>query len=255
MRIAVCVKQVPDTATRIRVAPNNLSIDETGVQFVLCPYDEYAVEEALKIRSAAGSGEVVLFCVGPPRATEALRTALAMGADRAVHLTELAGLDWVGTARALAAMIHAEGNFDLILTGRQTTDDDCFELGPALAELLGLPDATIVIKLEVGPLKVTAHRDIEGGRAIVELPLPAVITCTKGLNQPRYPSLPGIMKAKQKPIKVVTQGALGLTPQPQVALLELALPPPRQSGKLIKADAEQAAQELMNLLHHEAKVV
>ncbi len=200
MKIAVCIKRVPDSETRVKIAPDGKSLDEAGVKFVLNPYDEFAVEEALRRREQAGAGEVAVFSLGPAAAQETIRMALAMGADRGV-LLQVDGIpgDGLVVARALAAALK-DGGFDLVLFGKLAIDDYNHQVGPMVAELLGLPCVTAVSHLEIADGKGVAEREIEGGVEVCEFPLPAVLTVDKGLNEPRYPALKGIMAAKKKPI-------------------------------------------------------
>src|SRR5213593_2520838 len=205
MKIAVCIKRVADSETRVKTGPDGKSLDEAGVKFVLNPYDEFAVEEALKRREAAGSGEVAVFALGPAAAQETIRTALAMGADRGVLLqADRIPADGFETAKALAAELK-DGGWDLILFGKMAIDDYNHEVGPMVAELLGLPCVTSIGHLELAGdtrgMGGTAEREIEGGVEVVEFPLPAVLTTDKGLNEPRYPALKGIMAAKRKPLE------------------------------------------------------
>src|SRR6059036_3390316 len=201
MKIAVCIKRVPDSGTRVKIASDGKSLDEAGVKFILNPYDEFAVEEALRRKEQAGAGEVVIVSVGPAAAQETIRTALAMGADRGVLLqTDAIPADGFVTAQALAAELHG-GAWDLILFGKMAIDDYNQQVGPMAAELLGLPCVTAVAHLEIDGGKGIAEREIEGGVEVVEFPLPAVLTADKGLNEPRYPALKGIMAAKKKPLE------------------------------------------------------
>src|SRR5881296_3043934 len=204
MKIAVCVKRVPDSETRVKIAADGKSLDEGGVKFVLNPYDEFAVEEALRRKEAAGAGEVAVIALGPAAAQETIRTALAMGADRGVLLqADRVPADGLETAKALAAELKA-GDWDLILFGKMAIDDYNHQVGPMVAELLGLACVTAVAHLELAPGTGTAEREIEGGIEVVEFPLPAVLTTEKGLNEPRYPALKGIMAAKKKHLEVKT---------------------------------------------------
>lgn len=252
MNTVVLVKQVPDTATRIRIAGDGKEIDRTGVTMVMNPYDEFAVEEALRLRDAHG-GTVTLLTLGEAKAEEALRTALAMGADEAVRLDGVPGAP-LQAAHALAAQLK-EMAPDLILCGKQAVDDDNAQMGPLIAELLDLPQATVVVELQIDPAagRGEAKREIEGGHAHVSFSLPAVVTCQKGLNEPRYPSLPGIMKAKKKEIAVQPadlSGPAGLT------TVSMEMPKPRSQGKVItQGDPAAAAHELARLLHEDAKVI
>src|SRR3989475_8577671 len=202
MKIAVCIKRVPDSETRVKIASDGKSLDEAGVKFILNPYDEFAVEEALRRKEQAGSGEVVAIACGPGAAQETIRTALAMGADRGV-LLETARLpaDGLAVARALAAELK-DGAYDLILFGKMAIDDYNHQVAPMTAELLDLPCVTCVAHLELAGGSGNAEREVEGGLEEIEFPLPAVLSVDKGLNEPRYPALKGIMAAKKKPLEV-----------------------------------------------------
>lgn len=261
MKIAVIIKQVPDTETKVVIGEDGRSIDESNVTFVVNPYDEYALEEAIKIKESRGEGEVVVVCVGPSRATQALRTCLAMGADRAVHIKEEAAdrLDPLATARVLGASVKSLGA-DLILAGKYAVGADNQATGVMLAEVLGVPHVSVVTKLEVQDGKVVAHRQIEGAVEVHEARTPCVITAQKGLNEPRYASLKGIMAAKKKPIEERTVADLGIegdAASPLVTWERLELPPKKSAGKIINAEEDPAgaARELATLLREEAKVL
>jgi electron transfer flavoprotein beta subunit len=250
VKIAVCIKRVPDTETRIRIAADGVSIDETGVKFILNPYDEYAVEEALQRREKAGAGEVVIVTLGGESAQETIRTALAMGADRGVLLTAPAiPADGLATAKALAAELKG-GGYDLILFGKMAVDDYNHQVGPMVAELLGVPCASAVVKLQVDGGRAVAEREVEGGLEVVECALPAVFTADKGLNTPRYPALKGIMAAKKKPIEV-KPAALGLV---RATVKSLDSPPVRKEGRIV-GEGAGAVGELVRLLRQEARVI
>jgi electron transfer flavoprotein beta subunit len=258
MKIAVCVKQVPDTETRIRIAPDGKAIAENDVNWIVSPYDEYAIEEALKIKEAKG-GEVVLVSLGPDRVSSALRNGLAMGADSAVHLKDplFADLDTLGTAWALAAALKSMAP-DLILMGQQGVGGDNSQVPGLVAEILDLPQVTMAVKLEVGEAKATVEREIEGAHETWETTLPAVISAQKGLNEPRYASLKGIMAAKKKPVETKDAAALGLKPEdlkPKTRVVKLELPPSRSAVKMIAGDPDAQVKELVRLLHEEAKVL
>ncbi len=244
MKIAVCVKRVPDSETRVKIAADGKSLDEAGVKFVMNPYDEFAVEEGLR------RGEVTVLSVGPAAAQEAIRTALAMGADRGILLqTDKIPADPFETARLIAAELKT-ASWDLILFGRMAIDDYNHQVGPLVAELLGLPCVTAVSHLDIEGTKGVAEREIEGGIEVVEFPLPAVLTADKGLNEPRYPALKGIMAAKKKPldVKPVQPGAGSLE---GIALMP---PPERKEGKIV-GEGAAAVGELVRLLREEAKVL
>jgi electron transfer flavoprotein beta subunit len=259
MKIVVCMKQVPDTETRVRVAPEGNAIVETDVNWIISPYDEFAIEEALKIREARG-GEVVLVTVGPDRAQSSLRTGLAMGADSAVHVKDplLDAADPLATARALAGAIRTLGPVDLVLSGQQGVGGDNSQVPGLLAELLDLPQVTVAVKIDVQDSRATVEREIEGARETWETSLPAVISAQKGLNEPRYASLKGIMAAKKKPLQVLDAAGVGLDPAAAastVRVTALALPPERPAVKMIEGDPDAQARELVRLLHEEAKVI
>ena len=254
MKIAVCLKPVPATDTRVKIDASGKRLDPAGVSMVINPYDEFALEEALKLKEAAGSGEVVLVTVGPQSFTATIRNGLAMGADSAVLLTADAGLDALQVARALAAEIKDKG-YDLILCGKQAVDDDASQVAPMLAELLSLPCATVVAQLKLdGPVapgtKAHAHREIEGGVEEVEFALPAVVAAQKGLNEPRYPSLKGIMAAKKKTVEERPAQSGDATTE----VLSLSLPPARSSGRIV-GEGAAAVPELVRVLREEAKVI
>jgi len=250
VRIAVCIKRVPDSETRVKIAPDGKSLDETGVKFVLNPYDEFAVEEALRRREQAGAGEVVVFSLGPAAAQETIRSALAMGADRGVLLqVDRMPADGLVVARALAAELQ-DGAFDLILFGKLAIDDYNHQVGPMVAELLGLPCVTSVSRLEIADGKGVAEREIEGGIEVCEFPLPAVLTVDKGLNEPRYPALKGIMAAKKKPMEIKPT-PLGVG---DVEIVALTVPPERKEGKIV-GEGPAAVPELVRLLREEAKIL
>lgn len=250
MKIACCIKRVPDSETRVKVAADGKSLDEAGVKFILNPYDEFAVEEALRRKEKAGSGEVAVICLGPAAAQETIRTALAMGADRGVLLqTDKAPVDGFQTATAIAAELKA-GSWDLILFGKMAIDDHSQQVGPLVAELLGLPCVTAIAHLDIDGTKGVAEREVEGGIEVVEFPLPAVLTADKGLNEPRYPALKGIMAAKKKPLEVKP---VQLGPG-NVEVVALTLPPERKEGRII-GEGAAAVPELIRVLREEAKVL
>jgi electron transfer flavoprotein beta subunit len=260
MKIIVCVKQVPDTETRVKIGPSGNAVSEADVaNWIVSPYDEFAIEEALRIKEAKG-GEVVLVTAGPDRAQAALRTGLAMGADSAVHVKD-AALDAtcpLGTARALAAAVKTLAPFDLVLCGQQGVGGDHSQIPGMLAEMLDLPQVTVAVKIAVADAKATVEREIEGGRETWETPLPAVVSAQKGLNEPRYASLKGIMAAKKKPVQVVDLAALGLDAAavaPKITVSSMELPPARPAVRMIEGDPETQAKELVRLLHEEAKVI
>jgi electron transfer flavoprotein beta subunit len=245
----VCIKQVADTETRVKVAGDGKSLDPAGVTWILNPYDEFAIEQALAIREKQGAGEVVVASLGGPGVQTTLRNALAMGADRAIHLRADRAVDSLGVARALAAEI-APLKPDIVWLGRQAVDDDAAQVGPMLAELLEQPCVSVVAHFELEGQKAVVEREIEGGREVVEVTLPAVFTTDKGLNQPRYASLKGIMAAKKKTIdeKPAAPG------EPVLDVVSLELPPPRGAGRIVGQGAA-AIPDLIRALREEAKVI
>ena len=249
MKIAVCLKRVPDTVAKITIGSDGKSIDESGLKFVLNPYDEFAVEEAIALKEKAGAGETVAYSVGTDAAQETLRAALAMGIDRAVLLQNPGSPDGLEVAKALAAELGA-GGFDLILFGKLAVDDYNHQVGVMVAELLGLPCISSVAHLAIADGAIEAEREIEGGLEVVSCRLPAVLTCDKGLNNPRLPSLKGIMAAKKKPLenKPATLGA------GSIEVLSLEYPAERQAGRIVGEGAD-AVPELLRLLRSEAKVL
>ena len=249
MKIIVCIKRVPDTEARIKVAGDGTSIDTAGVKFIISPYDEFAIETALRIKEAQGSGEVIAITLGEAQAAEQLRSALAMGADRAILLKGATGIDGSATAKALAEEIRTH-NADLVLCGMKAVDDDQQQVGVMLAEYLGIPCVSVVADLEVDGSTLVAHREIEGGVEVVEVPTPALITTTKGKFEPRYPSLKGIMAAKKKPLEEKDAAVAA----PRLKLRSLTPPPERAAGKIVGTGPD-AVPELVRLLKEEAKVL
>ena len=258
MKIAVCIKQVPDTETRIRIAPDGKGILESDVNWIVSPYDEFAIEEALKIKEAKG-GEVVLVSLGPDRVQSALRSGLAMGADSALHLKDplFEQTDTLGTAWALATALKPQAP-DMILMGQQGVGGDNAQVPGLVAEILDLPQVTMAVRIELQDGKATIEREIEGAHETWDVTLPAVVSAQKGLNEPRYASLKGIMAAKKKLIETKGAADLGLPPErlaPKTRVVALELPPSRSAVKMIEGDAGTQVKELLRLLHEEAKVI
>lgn len=264
MEIVALMKQVPDTETQIKVNAQGTWIVEDDIKWIMNPYCEFGVEEALRTKEKHG-GTVTIVSIGPARAVEAIRTALAMGADKAVHVDDaaLAGAcDSLGRARILAKVLESIP-FDVIFAGKQAIDDDMAQTGAAVAELLGIPQLTFVNGLEwVDAKTVKVNRQVEGGSQVIQCPLPALITCQKGLNEPRYASLPGIMKAKKKPLETKNLASLGLDPAQvgkagdTIDILKVELPPARKAGKIVDGETpEEKASKLALLLREEAKVI
>jgi electron transfer flavoprotein beta subunit len=264
MNIAVCVKQVPATDSRIRLNAAKDDIDRTGISYVVNPYDEFGVEAALQIKEQVKGSSVTVITMAGEKGVEVLRTCLALGCDYAIHLKDPAFADGDGyaTAVALTAAL-ARGNYDIILFGKQAIDGDSGIVGIYVAEWMGLPHVSVVNQLKIDPdgRKAVAHRQIEGGIEVVETSLPAIFTCQKGMNEPRYATLPGIMKAKQKPITVMTPADLGLSENEvgkkgaKLVVASFEMPPERPTGRILEGDPDTAVAELVRLLHEEAKVI
>lgn len=249
MKIAVCVSNVPDTATRIKIGPDGKSIDPAGVTFIINPYDEYAIEEALKTKEKLGQGEVIVLTLGNDSSKETIRKALAMGADSAVLLKDDQPRDSIGVAKALAEEIKLFGA-ELVFMGKQSVDYDNSIVGQLTAELLGYNCVSVVVKFELEGSQILAEREIEGGREVVQTSLPAIITCQKGLNEPRYASLKGIMASKKKTIEEKPAAPVPASTE----IVKMYLPPIKQTGRIIGTDLS-AVPELVKLLKEEAKVI
>jgi electron transfer flavoprotein beta subunit len=246
----VCVKQVPDTETRVKLAADGRSLDPAGVTMILNPYDEFALEQALRVKEQTGAGEVVAISLGGAGVQTTLRNALAMGADRAILLTSNVGSpDPLAVAKALADAIRPL-DAGLVWLGKQAVDDDAAQVGPMLATLLGRPCVSVLAKFELTGATANVEREIEGGRELVQVPLPAVFTTDKGLNEPRYASLKGIMAAKKK---VIEERAVDLG-APHLERLALELPPPRAGGRIV-GEGVAAVPALLKALREEAKVL
>ncbi|MDI3256376.1 MAG: electron transfer flavoprotein subunit beta/FixA family protein [Kyrpidia sp.] len=255
MNIIVCMKQTFDTEERIVL--ENGKIKEDGVKFVINPYDEYAVEEAIRLKEQHG-GQVTVITLGPTRAEEALRTALAMGADEGVIIDDPALFGDEYTASRVLAKAIEKHPYDIILCGNQAVDDGSGQVAVRVAELLGIPHIGTVTKLEVADGKVTAHRDAEGDVEIVEGRPPILVTAQQGLNEPRYPSLIGIRKANKKPLTRYTAAELGLdagTASAKSEILETFLPKPKAGGRILQGDLAAQVKELVQALRTEEKVL
>jgi electron transfer flavoprotein beta subunit len=261
--VVVLLKQVPDTEALMEIAEDKASINTQDVKWVINPYDEFAVEEALRIKESQGGGKVVILTVGPDRAVESIRTALAMGADEGVLISDPAAeaSDALGTARMLAAAV-TEIPHDLIIAGMRAVDDDAYQVPPAVAESLGIPHVSMVIKEEIRDGKIVCERTVEGGTVVVEAELPALFTAQRGINEPRYAPLAGIMKAKKKPLLTKTLADLGVDPGEvgqsgaKCKPKKFSLPPARTPGRIIEGETvQEKAAELVRLLKEEAKVI
>jgi electron transfer flavoprotein beta subunit len=257
MKILVCIKHVPDTEAKIKIGSDGKNPDLAGVKMIVSPYEEFALEEALLIKDSGGAAEVVVLCLGDEGAQASLRQALAMGADRAIHVQDasLPAADALTRARVLAAAIREEAP-ELVFTGKIGVGDDVGQVGPMLGELLDRPHVGAVFELTLSAGRFTAHRGIEGAVEIVLGDLPAVFAWDKGEHTPRYPSLKGIMAAKKKPFVVRTAAELAVAVQDaKVERESLELPPGRPPGRLLTGDAGEAASTLARLLREEAKVI
>jgi electron transfer flavoprotein beta subunit len=250
VKIAVCIKRTPDSESRFRIAASGAAIDETGLKFDMDDFAGYAVEAALQLNEKAGGGETVVYALGPDNVQEALRKAMSMGADRAVHLkADAAPADGIAVAKALAAELKS-GGYDLVLFGKQAFDTSAGVVGTATAELLGVPAVTAASQLSVAGGKGSARRELEGAAEMVEFPLPAVVTIDEGVARPRYPSLKGIMAAKKKPLES-KPAQLGPV---RVTVAKMELPPDRPAGRIL-GEGIAAVPELVRLLQTEAKVI
>ncbi len=258
MVIAVLVKRVPDTASAFKIAGDGKSVEAANLKYIMSPYDEHAVEEAIKIKEANGA-EVVIVSLGDDGAKETMRTALAMGADRGVLVKDdgLSGSTQRGVAKALAAALKTV-SADIIFAGKQAVDDDGAQVPERVAELLELPHASVVAKFDLGEGKATVEREVEGGNYILEVPLPALFAIQKGINSPRYPSLPNIMKAKKKEITEHSLADLGLSADEVASQFEvesMSLPRQERLGKIIDGTNEERVTELVRVLREDEKVL
>lgn len=257
MNVLVCVKHVPDTESKVKLGPGGATLDLGDANWVMNPYDEFAVEAGLQIKEKQGGGEVVVLTVGGEESVKTLRTALAMGADRAILCSDSAfdGTDPSVTAAVLCAAAKKIPH-DIVLCGKHAVGGDNQQVGSLLAALAGVPAVTVVTGLEFPePGLLRCKREIEGGTEVVRCPLPAVVTCQKGLNEPRYPSLKGIMAAKKKEVLTWNATELGLSPaDSSFKVAGYELPPPRPAGQLLKGEADDQVNDLVRLLHSEAKV-
>ncbi|MGQ9819075.1 MAG: electron transfer flavoprotein subunit beta/FixA family protein [Candidatus Kapaibacteriales bacterium] len=248
MNILVCVSRVPDTSTKILVGSDGKSIDDKGVKFIINPYDEFALEEALRVKERFG-GSVVTITVGSESSKEIIRTALAMGADRAVLVKKEGFFDSYFVAKNIAEFAK-EFKPDIIFCGRQSVDYDSLQIPAIIGELLGIPSVSVVSKIIYDTDKLIAERDIEGGKEIYEVPIPCVISTQKGLNEPRYPKLPDILKSKSKPID--EKEALDIPPKIEIVSMEIPL---RARKNKIFGENDDEIFEVVRLLHEEAKII
>ncbi|MCM3663770.1 electron transfer flavoprotein subunit beta/FixA family protein [Mesobacillus subterraneus] len=257
MNIYVLMKRTFDTEEKIAIA--NGKINEDGAEFIINPYDEYAIEEAIQVRDAQG-GEVTVVSVGNEETEKQLRTALAMGADKAVLINiedDVENGDQFTTAKILAEYLK-DKDADLILGGNVAIDGGSGQVAPRVADQLGIPYVTTITKLEINGSTATITRDVEGDSEVIETSLPVLVTAQQGLNEPRYPSLPGIMKAKKKPLDELELDDLDLDEddvEAKTKTIEIYLPPKKEAGKVLQGDLADQVKELVNLLHTEAKVI
>jgi len=256
VNIVTCIKQTFDTEAKIVI--DNGQVSDQGVNLIVNSYDEYAVEEAIRLKEKNG-GEVVVVSVGGDKTHEALRYCLAMGADRAVLIQDPAmeHTDNLGCAVAMAKLI-SQMEYDLVFCGKEAVDDGAAQVPSMLAEKLNLPQANVLTALEIADGKATATKEIDGGSEVLEMQLPAVFSAQKGLNEVRYASLPGIMKAKRKELKIVSLADLELSAEDVAAKSELVvaeLPPARKAGRVLAGEIDEMVAELVSLLKDEAKVI
>ena len=249
MKVLVPVKRVVDFNVKVRVKPDGSGVDLANVKMSMNPFDEIAVEEAIRLKEAGKASEIVCVSIGPPAAAETIRTGLAMGADRGIHVKHEGTIEPLAVAKILKAIVAAEQP-GLIILGKQAIDDDCNQTGQMLAALLGWPQGTFASKLVFAGDHVLITREIDGGLQTLKLKVPAVITTDLRLNEPRYASLPNIMKAKKKPIDEKTPTDLGVDPAPRLKVLKTAEPAGRKAGTKVKSIAE-----LVEKLRNEAGVI
>ncbi len=249
MKVAVCLKRVPDTTTRIRVGTDGKTIDPADVQYVISPYDEFAIEEGIALKERLGEGSVTVVSAGADSTMESLRKALGMGADDGILVKTSGELDPRRTAEALALALKDRGD-DLVLFGRQSVDGQSSQVGAQTAQLLGIPYVGDVVGLEIEGREAKITREVEGGHVVLRGSLPIAIGTQKGLNDPRYPSLKGIMMAKKKPVETIEASSTDAT----LETVALSPPPERPDGKIV-GEGPDAAAELVRLLREEAKVL
>jgi electron transfer flavoprotein beta subunit len=257
MNIYVCIKQVPDTETKIKLNSTQPGIDTTGIKWVMSPYDEFAVEEALRLKEKNPGSTVTVLSAGPARVVETIRTALATGADTGIHIEIPETADSYLTAKSLAGALKKEAQVDLIFTGKESVDHGAAQVSQLIAEFLDIPSVTSVVSIEYGAQNIRCKREIEGGAfEMIEAPYPVLLAAQKGLNDPRYASLPNILKAKKKEIKTLKMTEVGVSEtDAKIRFKNFQLPPPKQAGKKIAGDPAVQAKELVRLLHEEAKVI
>ena len=249
MKVIVAVKRVIDFNVKIRVKSDQTGVETANVKMSMNPFDEIAVEEGVRLREAGTADELIAVSIGPAPCQETIRTALAMGADRGIHIEAEAGIEPLAVAKLLKAIAEKEKP-DLVILGKQAIDDDCNQTGQMLAGLLGWPQGTFVSRLEIGDGEVLVTREVDGGLETLAPGLPCVVTTDLRLNEPRYASLPNIMRAKKKPIDAVTPDELGVDITPRLTTLKIEEPPKREAGVKL-----ESAAELIDKLANEAGVI
>lgn len=262
MNIFVCIKQVPDTETKVTPSSDGNFIETNSIKWIMNPYDEFAVEQALLLKAANSDSTVTVVRVGGEKDTEALRTAMAMGADESFLVTAPDNLESFMTAKAIKGAIEKSAKApDIIFTGKQAIDDDCLQVPQILATMMEIPSVTVIVDFDQSDNKYTLKREVEGGALeVYEVPGPVVVACNKGLNTPRYASLPGIMKAKKKPLTILSLADVGVTDADQrLKYSNFQLPPEKPAGKkfdaMDEANQKSIVHEVAGLLRSEAKVI
>jgi electron transfer flavoprotein beta subunit len=261
MKIVCLVKEVPDTEAKIVV--ENGKVNESGIKFIVNPYDEYGIEQAIQIREAGGDHTVIILTFGTSRAQKVMESAMAMGTDEGFMIADDSAplTDQHATAKILAEAIKKIGNVDLVFSGYRAIDDDMSQVAVRVAENLGIGHASVVNKFAMDGAKVKVERQVQGGQEVIEMPLPCVVTCQKGLNEPRYPSLKNIMAVKKKPRTVWSLSDLGLNPDNAglkgsfIRISSMEEPPAKATGRIIDGEPEDAVKELVRSLREEAKVI
>ena len=249
MKVLVSVKRVIDANVKVRVKTDQTGVETANVKMSMNPFDEIAVEEAIRLAEDGKAEEIVVVSAGPERCSETIRTALAMGADRGIHVKCDDALEPLAVAKILKAIVDRESP-DIVIAGKQAIDDDCNQTGQMLAGLLGWPQGTFVSKLEIGDGEAQVTREVDGGLDTLALDLPCVVTTDLRLNEPRYASLPNIMRAKKKPIDAVTPEELGIDITPRLTTLKIEEPTKREAGVKL-----ESAAELLDKLANEAGVI
>ncbi|MBN20463.1 MAG: electron transfer flavoprotein subunit beta [Bdellovibrionaceae bacterium] len=257
MNIYVCIKQVPDTETKIKLNSDQTWIDTSGIKWIVSPYDEFAIEEGLKVKAQFPESKVTIVSAGPDRVVDAIRTGLAMGADTGLHIELPETADHFITAQAISKALQKEEKVDLLFCGKEAIDDGAAQTAQLIAAAMDIPALTVILEAQYTENSVQVKREVEGGTIeVLESSLPAVIAAQKGLNEPRYASLPNIMKAKKKEVKKVSLADLGMSESDQkVKLKNFELPAPKAAGRKLDGTPAEMAAELVKILHEEVKVI